>query len=509
VPTTPGTITNQAVVAASTFDPDLANNSATADTLVVFAGAGRAICPGPRWYLAEGSTRAGIEEYILAFNTSPSPTTVVITYAVDGGANVTRSHALAGLTRLTVAVHDPANLGREHDHGTVIAASTPILVERSMFVRRDIAGIAVNGDHNAVAESGPRPAWSFSEGTTLADFQTYFTVANPTTTDTVVTATYGLDTGGTVVRTKALPGLSRITLDAASTSEGVGPGVTGFSTVLRATTDILAERPVYFDHPFPFAAGDTPVNGATDSFGVTPGQSWYLAEGNVLPDFAMFLTLGNPGPNPTTASITYNLEGAPPITKTAAIGASGRTTVQVFNPADPAGIGRAVSDPTSRGVGVVVNSPAPTGIVVERAMYFARSFDPALANIDDGHATAAFPGFEYTWYFAEGTGLPDFRTFLTLSNPQGTDAHATITYYPDDGSGAVARTVTIAGQQRKTIQTYSPTDPAGYAAGKTGFAMKVASDLPLLAERPEYEHHAFDIGTVIVGNVSIGLPDAC
>jgi uncharacterized repeat protein (TIGR01451 family) len=515
VPSTPGTITNTAVVGASTFDPDLANNSDSESTFVAFAGGGRAVCPGPFWFLAEGSTRNGIEEYILVFNTAAAATTVVLTYTVDGGPNVTRSYPLAGLTRLTVAVHDPANLGREHDHGTLIEAATAVLVERSMFVIRDVAGIAVNGDHNAIAESGPRPSWSFSEGTTLADFQTYFTVSNPTATATVVTATYGLDTGGTVTRTKALPALSRITLDAANPAEGPGPGVTGFATVLSATTAVLAERPVYFDHPFRFALGgvevDVPVNGASDSFGVTPAPAWYLAEGNVLPDFDMFLTLGNPSPSAIDATITYNLENAAPIIKVAHIGANGRTTVQVYNPSDTsgAGIGRNVSDPISRGVGVVVQTSAPGGMVVERAMYFKRVFDPALPSIDDGHATAGYPGFEKTWYFAEGTGLADFRTFLTLSNPQSLDAHATITYFPDDGSGAVTKSVTIPATQRKTIQTYSATDPAGYAAGKTGFAMKVSSDLPLLAERPEYEYHPFDIGTVIGGNVSIGLPDAC
>src|SRR5207249_5065507 len=132
-----------------------------------------------------------------------------------------------------------------------------------------------------------------------------------------------------------------------------------------------------------------------------------------------------------------------------------RETVSVFDAADTGGIGRNVSDPVSRGVGVVVTTNATDGIVVERAMYFERIFDGALPRIFDGHATAGFPGFEKVWYLAEGTGIPSFRTFLTLNNPQSIDAHATITYFPDDGSGATVKTVTIPAGQRKTVQTYS------------------------------------------------------
>jgi hypothetical protein len=159
-------------------------------------------------------------------------------------------------------------------------------------------------------------------------------------------------------------------------------------------------------------------------------------------------------------------------------------------------------------VGFAVTAGAP--IVVERPMYFGRLFDPAIPPIFDGHATAGWPSFERTWYFAEGTGLPDFRHFLTLSNPGGADATVGITYFPDDASGAVTKSIIVSAGQRKTVQTYNPSDPGGYGAGKTGFSIKVASDRPILAERPAYENHDFpDIGIVNGGNVSIGLPDSC
>jgi hypothetical protein len=389
-----------------------------------------------------------------------------------------------------------------------VSANQPILVERTVFANQTVAGLSVSGDSNAVAVAAPRTMWSFAEGTTLPGFQTYFTVSNPSPQDTVVSVTYGIEGGGVMTAQKALPAMSRVTIDANSTTEGVGPGVTGFSTVLSATVAVLAERPVFFNHVFAFATGNVAVDGASDAFGTAPANAWYAGEGNVLPDFDEFLTLGNPGTTPANVTINYTLEGLPGLSRSVTVPAQSRLTVPVFDASAPGGIGRGVSNPVSEGVGLGVISPVP--IVVERAMYFARVIDPGIPEIFDGDATAAYPGFEKVWYYAEGTGLPDFRTFLTLSNPQAQDAHVSITYFPDDSSGPVTKTTTVGAGQRLTIQTYNPRDPAAYAAGKTGFATKVASDIPILSERPEYEDHAFpEIGEVNGGDIALGLPNSC
>jgi hypothetical protein len=409
---------------------------------------------------------------------------------------------------MTIPVFDAANLGRGLDHGTIVTADKAVLVERNMYLKTNVAGLNIDGDHNVIAVGLPQTSWSFAEGTTLAGFATFFAVANPSNQPTSVTATYGIEGGGTSTATKMLPGLSRITFDASSPTEGVGPGVTGFSTVISAPVAIVAERTSYFDRPFLFADGPHQINGAAGSMGEVPEIVWFLAEGNVLPDFNEYLTLGNPGSAPTTANVTYSLEGSAAIQKTVSIGAKSRLTIPVFDENAPGGIGRNVSSPVSRGVAVTVTSPTP--ITVERIMYFDHQFDPALPKINDGHAASAWPRYNKVWWFAEGTGLFDFRTFLTLYNPQTADANVTISYFPDDSSGVVNRSFVVSAGQRLTIQTYNPTDPGGYGAGKTGFAMKVSSDQKILAERPEYEYHNFpDIGIVNGGNDSIGLPDEC
>lgn len=480
----------------------------------VFSPTGQvpASCPGPTWYLAEGTTRDAFDEFLLVLNAGLEEANVKVLYTIEGAPSQTRNHKVQALSRLTIPVFDPANLGRGIDHGAVVSSDQPILVERSMYVNGFVAGLLVNGDHNAMGEPVPRPIWYFAEGTTLQSFRTYFTVANPTSTDAVVEVTYGKESGGVVVVSKPVPALARITIDASSTSDGVGSGVVGFSTAISATVPILAERPVYFDHDFAFRPGVVErVNGATGAFGTAPSQVWHLAEGTVLPNFNEYLALGNPGAEATTATITYGLEGSTPIEKVVSVGAESRLTVPVFDSGSPGGIGRDVSDPTSRGVSVTVRTGAPGGVTLERAMYFAQVFDPALPRVIDGHAAGGSPELKRTWYFAEGTGLPTFRTFLTVLNPDVSDAQVTVTYLPDDNSGAVDKTIVVPAGQRRTIKTFDASDPAGYGAGKTGYAMKVVGNRPILVERPEYEDHDFGapIGVVNGGNVSVGLPSPC
>ena len=66
------------------------------------------------------------------------------------------------------------------------------------------------------------------------------------------------------------------------------------------------------------------------------------------------------------STLDYLLEGGQaPIQKVVTVPKGARRTVQVFNPADPGGIGRAVSDPVSRGVSVRISTASAKGVVAE------------------------------------------------------------------------------------------------------------------------------------------------
>jgi hypothetical protein len=92
--------------------------------------------PRQRWLFAEGYTGPGFDEYLTIFNPAVVAVPVAITYTLGDGTLRTRLLNVAGRTRATVAVHDPAaGVGR----GQVVAAQVMttsaqgIVVERPMY----------------------------------------------------------------------------------------------------------------------------------------------------------------------------------------------------------------------------------------------------------------------------------------------------------------------------------------------------------------------------------------
>jgi len=162
----------------------------------------------------------------------------------------------------------------------------------------------------------------------------------------------------------------------------------------------------------------------------------------------------------------------------------GRRTVRTFDPADPAGVGRNVSDPVSRGFSIVVTTAAAQGLVVERPEYFHRAF-VGTTEINDGHDVPGTQSLSSHWAFAEGSTLSGFYPFLTVENPGSQQAAVTITYTPDDGV-PVTRSVTAAPTSRLTVQVYGPPEQGGIGSTVTGFGIFVDSTTPVVVESPFY-----------------------
>jgi hypothetical protein len=387
-------------------------------------------------------------------------------------------------------------------------ASAPIVAERALYFVHpfDAAGV-VNGGHAVLGETVARLDWDFAEGTTLAGFQEYLTIQNPNPVPANVALTFGTESspgvaGPVVTKTLTLAPTSRATVNVNDPAQGIGTGVLGHATHVGANVPILVERPLYFDR----VIEGTEINGATASFGTAPSQSLFLGEGNVLSAWDEFLTLANPDPvNDITVNLTYLLEGgAAPIAKSVSVPHGARRTIQVFNASDPGGIGRDVSDPVSRGVSVQITTSAIRGVVAERPLYFNSLIDQGLV-VNDGTDKPATPAPAKTWSFAEGTSLPDFLTFFTISNPGAADAHMVATYLTNLGE-VLARPFTVPAHSRATIQAYNPAQVPQGALGlsREGFATTFASDVSVVVERPIYEIHSFpDIATPISGGQDV------
>ena len=381
----------------------------------------------------------------------------------------------------------------------VVDSTLPIAAERAMYFDTGVAGLATNGGHAVVGVADDRTSWSFAEGTTQPGFREFLTLLNKGNADASTSITYGIEGGGTRTVPVVVPARRRITVNVA---DQLGE-VVGHSTVVNSSVPILAERPVYFNG----TVGGLAVKGGHVAFGSRSAQEVFFAEGNVLPDYRQFVTLANPDPAATiTVTLDYLLENGPSQSRTVTVDAGSRRTVQVFNAADPGGLGTAVSDPVTQGVSMKVHTDATKGVVVERPMYFSHSFPGLDGPVAEGHSSPGSTGLSPAWAFAEGTTLPGFDTFITIANP-GEAQTATITYYTDRPTdGPQVRTVPVNTNSRTTVQMFGAVGQGGLGLERTGVSFTVAATKPLLVERPLYAlGRVGDLDSVSAGTVVTGL----
>ncbi len=337
---------------------------------------------------------------------------------------------------------------------------------------------------------GPPPSgattWYFAEGYTGPGFDEYLTIQNPNGTDAQVTITYYLAIGGPVVRTLTAPAQARTTVAVHDSSLGVGRDQ-AVSARVESTNEvgIIAERPMYFTYG-PGITGGHNVLGTT-----APRRAWYFAEGYTGAGFDEYLTIQNPNPTAGTATITYYLQaGTGPIVRTVPLPASSRTTVQVHSApsaSNPGGLGR-----TAPGVGHSTKIETDVDTVVERPMYFAYA-----GGVTGGHNVLGAAAPRTDWLFAEGYTGAGFDEYLTIMNPNPSNAHVRLTYYLSQG-GPVVKEVTVPANARTTIAVHD--SGLGVGRGQAVSArVESTNEVSIVVERPMY----FTYGNGITGGHNV------
>jgi len=296
--------------------------------------------------------------------------------------------------------------------------------------------------------------WYFAEGYTGEGFNTWLSLANPGSADATATITYYFSDGSApVTKVKTVPLFSRATVDV---NADVGPNKEVSIKVESTGTALIVERPMYFNYMNKWDGGHTTMGAmATDTI-------WYFAEGYTGEGFDTWLTVANPNAGATDVTITYMFRGGgTPVTKNVTVAATSRKTIDVN-----ADVG------SNKEVSIKVESTQ--GIVAERPMYFNYH-----NKWTDGHNTIGATDTSTAWYFAEGFTGEGFDTWLTLQNPNGTDATATITYFYR-GGGTLQKTMTVPANSRETVDVNTD------AGVNKELSIKVESSQPLVAERPMY-----------------------
>ncbi|MHB8894572.1 MAG: DUF5719 family protein [Candidatus Geothermincolia bacterium] len=290
--------------------------------------------PGTKWYLAEGCTNYGFEEFLSLQNPLSSSAAVTITYNTSAGPVSKPAISLAARARKTIRVNDivPAD-----DVSITVSSDKPVVAERSMYWdgRR--------GGHDSIGTEAPAREWFLAEGSTKWGFDTYVLVQNPGTIDASVKMEFLSEKGLVNGPDLLVKAGSRRTVDTKTVV-----GAADFSTKITSDRDVVCERSMYWNNGTGKAGHDT--------IGVKQSAyTWFLAEGTTLYGFETFVLIANPSAEANDVIVTYmtpaGLEYGPQVT----VPPYSRVTVNVN------------ADLPGRDVSVKLEGNA---MIAERAMYW-------------------------------------------------------------------------------------------------------------------------------------------
>ncbi len=192
------------------------------------------------WYFAEGTTRAGFDEYLTIANPGDARANVSVYYLLGEGQGASRKvdYSVGASSRFTINVRDV--VGSDKDVSCVVASDRPVVSERPMYFRYG----AWTGGHDVTGANYPSEQWSFCEGTTRAGFEEWLTLANPNAAAANIIVDYipGYGQGASVRRTYVVAGGTRDTIyvpDAVGREKDV-------AVLVYSDIPIVAERPMYF-----------------------------------------------------------------------------------------------------------------------------------------------------------------------------------------------------------------------------------------------------------------------
>jgi hypothetical protein len=289
--------------------------------------------------------------------------------------------------------------------------------------------------------------WYFAEGFTGFGWSTELHLLNANPETATVQVNYLPDSGAQVSRSVTIPAYSKRILDASNLAEGPGPDV-AFGVHVASDIPIVTEEQMYAGDSGDFAHG---TQGA-----LAPSSTWYFAEGFTQFGWETFVLVANPGTSTTQVTITYQVQGGTPVTRTVSLQAGARHTF----------LGHV--DVPNQAFSVQVTSAQ--GIVAEMAMY-----DPGRGM---AHRVVGVVSPAGTWFLGEGFTGFGWETFISVGNPGPIDAQVTATYLID-GESPVSRTITVPANSRGTFIAHE----VGTGVGpEKAFGVRISSDRPLVVQ---------------------------
>lgn len=190
------------------------------------------------FFLAEGSTTHGFDEWVLVQNPNNEPVDLDVTWLTYNGP-VSRPRVTVGAnSRYTIH----ANAEIQGDISVAVHGSKPIVAERAMYWNNGTG----KAGHTSIGVTTPLRRWDFGTGNTSPGWETWMLVQNPNPRPVLVEAVFVDENGGSKNFTVSVPAQSRYTFDPALFMPGKSLGM--YACVNQGNDKIIAEQAIYWDN---------------------------------------------------------------------------------------------------------------------------------------------------------------------------------------------------------------------------------------------------------------------
>ena len=296
-----------------------------------------AAAPQTTWYLADGSSQAPFDTWILIQNPGGTTANVNVIFMKDNGENRTASLTVPPVSRREVhAIEALPNTS----FATKVVSDQPVVVERTVYM-------AGGGGHSATASPVMAKTWYLAEGSTIDGFDTWIVIQNPNRAPAAVNLTFLREQGQPLEQRVVVAPTGRLAYNARLV-------VTGERFGLKAESDqpIVVERTMYFGgRPDGTGTGAHASAGSPDL-----GTSWHLPDGSAKGEFQEQVLVVNPGGAGARLRLEFLRGDGKATVREMDVGAQRRVTIDV---------NASIPDPA-----VVTRVTADQPVVVERSTYF-------------------------------------------------------------------------------------------------------------------------------------------
>ena len=361
------------------------------------------------WFLPEGYTGIGFDEWVLAMN--PSDKTVQVRVTFQTLDEQIEGPLLAAQPGSRVTVHVNEWVPDKHVSTMVTAIDGgKIMAERAMYMYGTIDGKW--GAHDSIGIMTPSPVWYLPEGATYYGFDEWVLIQNPNSAP-VKTRVQFLGRGGVVREFVTEIGAGRrysVHVNEYVPDAEIATRVESLSLEGGEALPVFAERAMYM-------ATLDGKRGAHDSIGLsTPGPEWYLPEGTTRAGFDEWVLVMNPNDAGTDVRATFLTPDGVGNTYDFHMDANSRFSIHVNDFAQ------------DEDVSTVVTSLDGADVLAERAMYI---------HAPDGkrgaHCSIGSPRSDACWYLPEGTTRPGFDEWVLVQNPNDTAAEVRVIFLGPEG----------------------------------------------------------------------------